>query len=76
MEIKIERVYKHFKGNLYKVLLIAKDTTTLEELVVYQDFTDKTKIWARSKEEFVSIVDTKKYPLVKQKYRFEIVDDK
>lgn len=34
-EIKIGR-YRHFKGNEYQVLYIAKHSETLEKMIVYQ----------------------------------------
>jgi hypothetical protein len=39
--------YKHYKGNVYKVIEIAKNTETLETLVIYQDIVSSEKIWAR-----------------------------
>lgn len=71
-KIEINEIYHHFKGNDYKVLHIAKNTETLETVVVYEDLYDKTKIWVRPYEMFNSLVDTKKYPNLKQKYRFEL----
>ncbi len=40
-------LYRHYKGNLYRVLYLAKHTETLEELVIYQNEHDPTHIWAR-----------------------------
>lgn len=39
--------YRHYKGNTYKVLHIAKHSETLEDMVVYQDVNNPDKIWAR-----------------------------
>ena len=32
----MKQYYRHFKGNIYKVLHIAKHSETLENIVVYQ----------------------------------------
>ncbi|MDR1794569.1 MAG: DUF1653 domain-containing protein [Erysipelotrichaceae bacterium] len=40
-------IYRHYKGNLYEVIAIAKHSETLEELVVYRALYDEGKIWVR-----------------------------
>lgn len=35
-EIQIGKIYKHYKGNLYKVIGIARHSETLEAMVVYE----------------------------------------
>jgi hypothetical protein len=42
-----EGIHRHYKGNLYRVLCVAKHSDTLEEMVVYQDAIDEEKVWAR-----------------------------
>lgn len=44
--------YRHFKGNIYKVLHIAKHSETLEYMVVYQAMYGEHGIWVRPKEMF------------------------
>lgn len=73
--VKINGIYKHFKGTYHKVICLAKDSETLEEKVVYTH-EDNGEIWVRDKDAFLSVVDHQKYPKVKQKYRFELVDKK
>jgi len=46
-EIKIGR-YRHFKGNEYLVLHIAKHSETLESMVVYQALYGERGIWVRT----------------------------
>lgn len=45
-EIKLGR-YRHFKGNEYRVLYIAKHSETLEEMVVYQALYGEGGVWVR-----------------------------
>ena len=42
-----QRLYRHYKGNLYRLLYIARHSETLEEMVIYQDVNNPEKIWAR-----------------------------
>lgn len=45
-EIKIGR-YRHFKGNEYEVLYIAKNSETLEPMVVYRALYGEKDVWVR-----------------------------
>lgn len=46
--MKIEKgLYRHYKGNTYEVIGMAKHSETLEDLVIYRDVTDHEKVWAR-----------------------------
>lgn len=74
MEIKINGIYKHFKGTYHRVLFIAKDSETLEDMVVYTH-ENSEEIWVRPLSEFLSKVDKEKYPEVKQVYRFELQNE-
>ena len=40
-------IYRHFKGNLYRLLHIAKHSETLEPMVVYQALYGEGGIWVR-----------------------------
>ena len=68
-------VFKHFKGNCYKILAVGHHSETKEHLVIYFDLSGKTSTvedpCIRPLEMFMSEVDHKKYPGVSQKYRFE-----
>lgn len=68
-------VVRHFKGNLYEIVCIAKDSETLEEVVVYRALYGERGVWVRKKEMFFSPVDREKYPDAAQAYRFERMTD-
>ena len=52
--VKVGGRYRHFKGNEYVVLHIAKHSETLEEMVVYQALYGERGIWVRPLEMFLS----------------------
>lgn len=49
--INLDR-YKHYKGNVYEIIGLAKHSETMEELVIYRSIDDNQKIWARPKAMF------------------------
>ena len=49
--------YKHFKGNVYRVLHIAKHTETLEDMVVYQAMYGERGIWVRPLSMFEEVIE-------------------
>ncbi len=72
--VVINGIYRHFKGHVYQVIALAKDSETLKEKVVYQNTENEEEIWVRDKDEFLSEVDHEKYPEVQEQYRFEYVE--
>lgn len=84
-DIHVGDIVRHFKREwvsadtseyLYKVLAFASHTETGERLVIYQGMYEPFKICARPYDMFMSEVDQEKYPDVKQKYRFEKLEER
>ena len=71
-ELKINGIYKHFKGDYYLVVDVAKNSETEEIYVVYRSLYGNGNLWIRPIDMFLSEVDHEKYPKIKQKYRFEL----
>lgn len=73
-ELKIGKIYKHFKGNYYLVIDIAEHTETKEKYVIYKALYEDCKTYCRPMDMFLSKVDKQKYPNANQEYRFEQIE--
>lgn len=53
-------IYKHYKGNLYRVIGFGKHSETLEDLVFYEALYDnpKSKFWIRPMKMFDDEINT------------------
>ena len=74
-EVKINGVYRHFKGHCYLVEDLARHSETGEEYVVYRQLYGEGKLWIRPKDMFLEPVDRAKYPDCPQEYRFELLPE-
>ena len=64
--------YRHFKGNEYIVIGVAKHSETLEEMVVYRQDYGERGLWVRPKEMFLETVEVDG----RQVPRFQFVEPK
>lgn len=71
-KVKINSIYRHFKGDYYLVVDIANHSETKEKYVVYRRLYGDGSLWIRPMDMFLSEVDHNKYPNIKQKYRFQL----
>ena len=56
-KIFVGGVYKHYKGNLYKIIALGKDSETCEDVIVYQSKTTGD-VWVRPRSMWNNVVDT------------------
>ena len=57
MELITGGIYRHFKGNRYKVLGTAKHSETLETMVIYRALYGEHGVWVRPLAMFTETVE-------------------
>ena len=78
-QIKIGKVYRHFKGNYYFVEDVAYDSETKERMVVYKPLynrEDNRQLWVRPEKMFLEEIPERPDNITGQKVRFELVKDR
>ena len=77
-QIKIGKVYRHFKGNYYFVEDVAYDLETKERMVIYKPLynrEDNRQLWVRPEKMFLEEIPERPDNITGQKVRFELVKD-
>lgn len=73
--IKPGQIYKHYKGDTYKIITLAKNTETEELLVIYERQSDIVhtgwKVWARPISMFLENIEVEGY----SGQRFEYISE-
>ncbi len=64
-------IYRHFKGRFYKIVTLAKDCDSGEDVVVYQAMYGDCGIYVRPLFSFMEVLDRNRYPKADQVHRFE-----
>ena len=67
----VGRTFRHFKGNLYRLEGFAKDSETLDEMVVYLALYGERGLWVRPAKMFFETVERDGRTMK----RFELVED-
>ena len=60
MEIKPGK-YRHFKGNFYEVIGVARHSETMEEMVVYRALYGEHSLWVRPAAMWTETIDRDGY---------------
>jgi hypothetical protein len=69
MDVKVGRVYRHFKGDHYLVEGIAINSENEEKMVIYRQLYGDGSLYVRPYNMFLEKVNKNN-----QEYRFELVD--
>ncbi len=75
MNIEKDQIYRHFKGNIYRIVTLATHSETGEEMVVYEHATGDHEVYVRPRDMFESPVDRDKYPDADQDMRFRLLSE-
>ncbi len=54
-EIAIGKIYKHYKGNVYEIIALARHSETGEDMIVYRNV-NKGDVWVRPKSMWNEVV--------------------
>ena len=76
-QVKIGKVYRHFKGNYYFVENVAYDSENQERMVVYKPLYNRDDghfIWVRPEKMFLEEIPERPDNITGQKYRFELCE--
>ena len=76
-EVKIGKIYRHFKGNYYYVQNRALDSETKEWIVIYRPLyhREDSKIWVRPEKMFLEEIPERPDNITGQKHRFEFCEE-
>lgn len=77
-QVKIGKIYRHFKGNYYFIENVGLDSETMERVVIYKAIYNRkdSQIFVRKESMFLEEIDqNRKDNLTGQKYRFELVEE-
>lgn len=77
-EVKIGKVYRHFKGNYYYVENIAYDSETRERMVIYKSLcndSDNSYPCVRSEKMFLETIPERPDNITGQTVRFQLVEE-
>ena len=77
-QVKIGKVYRHFKGNYYFIENVGLDSETMERVVIYKALYDRedSQIFVRKEKMFLEEIDvTRKDNITGQKYRFQLAEE-
>lgn len=77
-QVKIGKVYRHFKGNYYFIENVGLDSETMERVVIYKALYNRedSEIFIRKEKMFLEeIEETRKDNITGQRHRFELVEE-
>jgi hypothetical protein len=58
-------LYKHYRGNVYKVFMKVQHTETSQKLIVYYNINNPSRFWARPESMFTQAITVKRFEFIK-----------